>query len=127
MIFNKKRFSLAVSHQSVKFDVDDDRVSGLNLARSQSILSTNKRPQKNKSGKGKDQENRNVTIASGYQVRRHPGGGQEIDDEIVEMHEGAETRSRISKKDLKRSQSIPKDTKFPWLQKLGIRVKAREP
>lgn len=31
------------------------------------------------------------------------------------------------KKDLKRSQSIPKDTKFPWLARLKMKVKARDP
>lgn len=31
------------------------------------------------------------------------------------------------KKDLKRTQSIPKDAKFPWLARLRMKVKARDP
>lgn len=118
----------AVSHHNKKFD-EDDRLSGIQLARSQSILSTSKRPSKytNDKKQSKDQS-RGMSANRGPAVTVHPSGLNDDEDEIVQLRdENDGGRKKIAKKDLKRSQSIPKDTKFPWLHKFGIRVKAREP
>ncbi|KAI1287594.1 hypothetical protein HDE_09943 [Halotydeus destructor] len=115
----------AVSHHARKAADDDDRLSGINLARNQSFMS--KKPP---SSSKKDKEDKN-SKKNGSRVslsRKHVPADDEDEDEIVQLRdENDNLRKMISKKDLKRSNSIPKDTKFPWLQKLGIRVKAREP
>ena len=89
----------AVSHHRRPADEEDDRLSG--IQRSQSILS-NRRGVKTSTG---------VTWAS------HVKQSEKIEGE------GGGQRGR----DLKRSQSIPKDTKFPWLSRLKLRSKSKEP
>ena len=87
---------------------------GAPLNRHQSILQ--KKHEAKLASKSKEQRSSPgvVTFAShGKQYSVHPSTES---DEIERK-----------KKDLKRSQSIPKDTKFPWLARLKMKVKARDP
>lgn len=88
---------------------------GAPLNRHQSILQ--KRQEAKLASKAKDRASPGVvTFAShGKQYSVHPAGS-DLDSE-----------AERKKKDLKRSQSMPKDTKFPWLARLKMKVKARDP
>lgn len=89
------------------------------IGRSHSILSSRRgeKPMSaspNGSGKSKDKVPGVHFAALSKEYSSNPAGAPSPDD-------------KKGKKDLKRSQSIPKDTKFPWLNRFRMKVKAREP
>jgi hypothetical protein len=89
------------------------------VGRSQSILS----PKRNEKYSPKPKMTPGVHWAvTSKEYSQNPEGR---DSSMTASPEGKQTK--MSKKDLKRSQSIPKDTKYPWLSRLKFRVKAREP
>lgn len=73
------------------------------------------------------------------QMSASPSGSNKSKEKVPGVHfatmskeyssnpSGAPVDDKKGKKDLKRSQSIPKDTKFPWLNRFRMKVKAREP
>uniref|UniRef100_T1KCE8 Uncharacterized protein n=1 Tax=Tetranychus urticae TaxID=32264 RepID=T1KCE8_TETUR len=124
----------AISHHHRPVD-EDDRNSALGIARTQSILSSSKRSVKNNSTSNKKREqskerdanfNEITTKVNGYLDNRTSPTGLEGDDEIVELRDDEENNKNKmnGKKNVKRSVSIPKDAKLPWLQKLKMKVKS---
>ena len=98
--------------------------TGSYLGRSHSILS----PKRNEKYSTKPKEKvapgvHWATTSKEYSL--NPEGRESMSPPITTSPEIK--TSKMSKKDLKRSQSIPKDTKYPWLSRLKFRVKAREP
>lgn len=87
--------------------------SSSQIGRSHSILSS-RRPEKvSSSNKSKEKVPGVHFAAMSKEYSTNPSGDMKDD--------------KKGKKDLKRSQSIPKDTKFPWLNRFRMKVKAREP
>ncbi|XP_053209710.1 histone-lysine N-methyltransferase, H3 lysine-79 specific-like isoform X2 [Panonychus citri] len=143
----------AISHHNRPVD-EDDRNSALGIARTQSILSTSKRTGLSSKNKKRDESkdrdsnfNEITSKVNGYLNNNNnnkknnnseknqitsTGLMNEGDDEIIELRDDEDEDSNNNnnnkmngkKKDVKRSVSIPKDTKLPWLQKLKMKVKA---
>ena len=143
----------AISHHHRPVD-EDDRNSALGIARTQSILSTSKRSTKSGLSSSKDKKrdqskdrdanfNEITSRVNGYLNNDNninsknnkknqitsTGLMNEGDDEIIELRDDEDEDSNNNKingkkKDVKRSVSIPKDTKLPWLQKIQMKVKS---
>jgi len=113
----------AISHHERKAD-QDDRSSGINLARTQSMLSSTKRTSK----KDKKELKEITSKLNGYVKPKSPSGLEE-EDEIVELRDEDKSSKKdkdAKKKLIKRSQSMPKDTKLPWLSRFRFKVKPKE-
>lgn len=106
---------------------DDERGSKIGIGRTQSILSLSRGSKLGIMKKPATKGNSNTSLneitskLNGY-LNTGPSGLHD-EDEIVALREGDEN-VKSKKKSLKRSQSIPKDAKLPWFQKLKMKVKS---
>jgi hypothetical protein len=121
----------AVSHHNKRAEDEPDRLSG--ILRRNSVSSKHsakiKRPPKT-SASSDITPTKPRDYSSGYPnySTLRPNHDEEM-DEIVELRDTKQFgKDKKGKKNgLSRRHSIPKDTKFPWLQKLKFKVKSKEP
>ena len=122
----------AVSHHNKRAEDEPDRLSGILRPSSQAGSTASSRKYGKKVPKSSASDltpskprDYSSKYSSNYGIRR-PQNDEEL-DQVVELKDTKNFgKLKKGKSILSRRHSIPKDTKFPWLQKLRSKVKFKE-
>ena len=120
----------AVSHHNKRAEDEPDRLSGILRpnSRTGSTTSSKKQNKIKKSSASDIQPSKPREYSSKYSdYGSHRPRNDEERDQVVELRDTKNFgKLKKGKSILSRRHSIPKDTKFPWLQKLRSKVKFKE-
>ena len=118
----------AISHHDRR--ADSDQLSG--ILRPSSIASSKRSNKSKKASKLTSASSDITAIKPRTSHNFGPSSSRNHEEELDQISELRDTKTlgrkkKESKTGLNRRHSIPKDTKFPWLQRLKLKVKSKDP